>query len=63
MTGYTIRLQLRQMAIQALNFRRPASAPVISAGVMIANIIWNAMKASLGMCVPGHSPLMLARPA
>jgi hypothetical protein len=51
------------MTIHALNFSRPASAPVISAGVMIANIIWNAMKASLGMCVPGHSPLILARPA
>jgi hypothetical protein len=59
MTG----LQPAEMTIQAPNFRRPASAPVISAGVMIENIIWNAMKSSLGMCVPGHSPPMLARPA
>jgi hypothetical protein len=52
-----------QNAIQASNFIRPAMAPVISAGVMIANIIWNAMKASFGMWVPGHVPLMFRRPA
>ena len=30
--------------INAENFIRSANAPVISAGVMIANIIWNNMK-------------------
>ena len=28
---------------------RSANAPVISAGVMIANIIWNIMKTDSGM--------------
>ena len=31
-------------AIQALNFNRSATAPLMSASVMIANISWKAMK-------------------
>ena len=33
----------------ALNFSRSAVAPVISAGVMIANVIWNAQNRMNGM--------------
>ena len=33
----------------AENFIRSANAPVISAGVMTANIIWNSMKAWCGI--------------
>jgi hypothetical protein len=32
----------------AENLNRSANAPVISAGVMTANIIWNAMNAMCG---------------
>jgi Ca2+-binding EF-hand superfamily protein len=35
----------------ALNFMRSANAPVMSAGVMIANVIWNAMKSWCGIVV------------
>jgi hypothetical protein len=34
---------------KAENFLRSAKAPVISAGVMMANIIWNSMKTWWGM--------------
>ena len=34
---------------KAENFIRSANAPMISAGVMIANIIWKIMKAWCGM--------------
>jgi hypothetical protein len=34
--------------ITALNFARSAKAPVIRAGVMMANIIWKAMYARWG---------------
>ena len=33
----------------ALNFSRSAVAPVISAGVMIANVIWNAQNKMNGI--------------
>ena len=33
----------------APNFNRSAVAPVINAGVMIANVIWNAQKSTNGM--------------
>ncbi len=36
----------------APNFRRSAVAPVISAGVMIANVIWNAQKRMNGIDNP-----------
>ena len=32
----------------AENFMRSAKAPAISAGVMMANVIWNIMKTDLG---------------
>ena len=35
--------------MKVLNFARSAIAPVINAGVMIANIIWYAMKVRWGM--------------
>ena len=41
------------------NFARSANAPVISAGVMMANISWNAMNNSCGMvvtCPSGAAP-------
>ena len=34
---------------KALNFMRSANAPVISAGVMIANISWKTMKTWCGI--------------
>ena len=39
----------------ALNFMRSAKAPVMSAGVMIANVIWNSTKTVSGM-VPEIEP-------
>ena len=42
----------------ALNFIRSAKAPVISAGVMIAKVIWNIRKTVSGMVVAtAASPL------
>ena len=41
------------------NFARSANAPVISAGVMIANVIWKTMKSMCGMVGaygPGSCP-------
>ncbi|GAA3217296.1 hypothetical protein GCM10020256_20200 [Streptomyces thermocoprophilus] len=40
---------------QALNFTRSARAPLMSAGVRIANIIWKTTKTKSGMVVPSHS--------
>ncbi len=40
---------------QALNFMRSATAPRISAGVMIANIAWNMMKTYSGMLRGGEA--------
>ena len=37
--------------MKALNRWRSANAPVMSAGVMIANIIWKAMNARCGTVV------------
>jgi hypothetical protein len=34
---------------KALNFTRPTNDPVISAGVIIANIIWNAIYTKCGI--------------
>ena len=34
--------------MKVLNFARSANAPVISAGVMMANIIWKTMNARCG---------------
>ena len=49
---------------KAPNFSRSADAPVIRAGVMMANIIWNAMNSTWGMVkeYPGGLPSMLASP-
>ena len=44
-------LQSRQKARYVLNFIRSATAPLISAGVMIANLPWNITKTSSGMCL------------
>ncbi len=43
---------------QALNFTRSASAPLISAGVITANISWNRAKAKTGM--PVFPPVSVA---
>ena len=45
-----------------MNFIRSAKAPEMSAGVMTANIIWNAAKASVGT-VPWTSEANRAIPA
>ena len=40
------------------NFARSAKAPVISAGVMMANMSWNTMNSSCGMPGPAcESPI------
>ncbi len=45
---------------QPPNLRRSESAPLIRATVMIANIIWNAMKTYTGiLVVPQRSPAQL----
>jgi hypothetical protein len=46
---YTSSVQPTTNAIQPRNLARSAIAPEISAGVMIANISWNATKASVGV--------------
>ena len=47
--AYTTISQIPRNQNHAANFMRSAIAPVISAGVMIANISWNAKNASGGM--------------
>ena len=42
----------RQMA---LNFIRSAKAPIINAGVMIANMPWKIMNKGAGMPVPSQA--------
>ena len=44
MGSYTMVAQRREKTRKALNFMRSANAPMISAGVMTANIIWKIMK-------------------
>ena len=46
----TYRADLREL--NELNFSRPTNDPVISAGVMIANIAWNIMYAKWGTVAP-----------
>jgi hypothetical protein len=43
--SYTMVAQRTVKSRNAENFFRSANAPVMSAGVMIANIIWKSMKA------------------
>ena len=45
----------------ALNFMRSAKAPTISAGVMIANVIWNVMNTDSGMVPLMESTVTPAR--
>jgi hypothetical protein len=47
--SYTSVAQSREKTTNALNFMRSANAPVMSAGVMTANIIWYAMYSWCGM--------------
>ena len=46
---------------KVLNLARSAKAPVMRAGVMMANIIWKIMNASCGITAPsaGSSPTSL----
>ena len=44
--------QMAMNQTQAENFMRSATAPEIKAGVMMANIIWNTMKAPSGIESP-----------
>src|SRR4051794_3621889 len=46
---YTTTNQMEMNTAYALNFSRSAVAPVISAGVMMANVIWNAQNSTNGM--------------
>ena len=45
----------------AENFMRSANAPVISAGVMIAKVIWNVMKTLSGIVPLSASTVMPSR--
>ena len=47
--AYTRTSQTEMKTAYAENFRRSAVAPVINAGVMIANVIWNAQNSTNGM--------------
>ncbi len=47
--AYTRTSHTEMNTAYAENFRRSAVAPVISAGVMIANVIWNAQNSTNGM--------------
>jgi len=47
--SYTSVAQSRTNRMNAENFFRSAKAPVMSAGVMMANIIWKSMKAWCGI--------------
>ena len=49
MGAYTIVSHIAMNQSTALNFILSANAPTISAGVMIANVIWNVMKTVSGM--------------
>jgi hypothetical protein len=46
---YTSSSQSEMKTTKALNFMRSATAPRISAGVMIANMAWNITKISSGI--------------
>src|SRR4029453_2560922 len=54
---YTTRNQMVINATHAPNFMRSATAPRISAGVMIANMAWNMMKMYSGMFRGGDAKL------
>jgi hypothetical protein len=54
---YTTRNQMVMNATHAPNFMRSATAPRISAGVMIANMAWNMMKMYSGMFRGGEAKL------
>ena len=47
--SYTKVAHRRMKTMNVENFLRSANAPVIRAGVMTANIIWNSMKAWWGI--------------
>src|SRR3989339_1326496 len=47
--SYTTVIQIILKTAKVENFIRSANAPVISAGVMTANIIWNTMKSEWGI--------------
>ena len=48
--------------ISAENFIRSAKAPVISAGVMMAKVIWNIMKTDSGMVAASALTESIAMP-
>ena len=50
--SYTSVAQSREKTRKALNFMRSANAPVMSAGVMMANISWKIMYVWCGMVGP-----------
>src|SRR5258705_3837009 len=56
---YTSSTQIEVNATYALNFIRSATAPRISAGVMIANIAWNITKISSGIWRGGDAKLAI----
>jgi hypothetical protein len=61
---YTIVTHRVMNSAQAENFTRSASAPLIRAGVMMANISWKTRKTKTGIVYPSHSSVrpMLLRP-
>src|SRR6202008_362253 len=54
---YTTTSQMLMKARKAENFMRSATAPRISAGVMMANIAWNMMNTYSGICRGGVAKL------
>ena len=60
---YTTVAQTPAKTIQAPNFARSAIAPEISATVMIANVAWNAAKASGGNPADSGTSISDARPS
>ena len=48
---------------QDVNFIRSATAPEISAGVMIANMSWNSRNTESGMPSPSSRPISVPKPS
>ena len=59
--AYTTVSQIAMNRSTALNFMRSAKAPTISAGVMMAKVIWNVMNTDSGMVPLMESTVTPAR--
>lgn len=59
---YTSVAQTTANTTQAPNLARSATAPLIRATVMMANVAWNATNTSCGMPVPSSAVAAVSRP-